>query len=322
MPKEIIFRFLNEINKSKEKNKMKKLNGITVAMITPFDDNDRVDVQMVQNLTEMLIAKGVDCLYPCGTTGEMLRMTVEERKLVAETVVKTAAGRVTLFIKVGCMRQDDTITLAQHAKQIGADGIGVVTPQFFGLNDREMEEYYVAVAQSVPGFPVYLYNIPQCASNDIKPDIVKRILARTDNVIGIKYSFADMVRTVEYINSAKGFSVLHGCDKLLVSLLDMGCDGTVSGCACAFPEPFVACMAAYRDGKMEEARAWNRVCVRFVDALRAGSNMSFFKEALTARGLCGGKMRAPQLDLTDEERDGMISELKTICEESGISFSL
>lgn len=301
---------------------MKKLHGITVAMVTPFDQQGQVDVPAVQALTQMLIEKDVDCLYPCGTTGEMLRLSVEERKLVAETVVKTAAGRVTVFVHVGCMRQDDTITLARHAREIGADGIGVVTPQFFGLNDREMEEYYVAVANSVPDFPVYLYNIPQCAANDLKPAVVKRVCERCANIVGIKYSFADMARTLEYIAAKEGFSVLHGADKLLTSILDMGCEGTVSGCACVLPEPYVACLKAYKEGNMEEARKWNRVCVKVTDTLRGGSNMSFFKEAITARGLTGGVMRAPQLDIPAEEAQAMVADLKKICADAGIAFAL
>lgn len=301
---------------------MKKLHGVTVAMVTPFDTDGKVDVSALKALTETLVEKGVDCLYPCGTTGEMLRLSVEERKLVAETVVKTAAGRVTVFIHVGSMRQNDTIALAKHAQSIGADGIGVVTPQFFTVNDLEMEAYFVAVAESVPNFPVYLYNIPQCAANDLKSEVVARICERCANVVGIKYSFADMGRTLQYLSAKEGFSVLHGMDKLLVSLLDMGCDGTVSGCAGVVPEPYVACMKAYRDGDMAEARKWNRVCVKVTDILRGGSNMSYFKEAITARGLNGGVMRAPQLDISAEERDGMVADLKQVLGEAGIPFAL
>ncbi|MBR1820748.1 MAG: dihydrodipicolinate synthase family protein [Clostridia bacterium] len=301
---------------------MKKLHGVTVAMVTPFDTDGGVDVAALRTLTNALVEKGVDCLYPCGTTGEMLRLTVEERKLVAETVVQAAAGRVTVFIHVGSMRQDDTIALARHAQEIGADGIGVVTPQFFTVNDREMEAYFVAVARSVPGFLMYLYNIPQCAANDLKPEVVARVCAQCDNVVGIKYSFADMARTLQYIAVKDGFSVLHGMDKLLVSLLDMGCEGTVSGCAGVVPEPYVACMKAYRAGDMEAARRWGRVCVRVTDILRGGSNMSFFKEAITARGLKGGVMRAPQLDIPADERDAMIADLKQALADAGIAFEL
>ena len=73
---------------------MKKLFGVTTSMTTPFDERDRVDVAALEAMTDFSIAKGTDCLYPCGTTGEMHLMSCEERELVAETVVRRAAGRV------------------------------------------------------------------------------------------------------------------------------------------------------------------------------------------------------------------------------------
>lgn len=79
---------------------MKKLYGVTVAMVTPMTADQQPDYSAVADLTEKLVNRGVNCLYPCGTTGEMLKLTLEDRKQVAETVVKTAAGRVRVFIHV------------------------------------------------------------------------------------------------------------------------------------------------------------------------------------------------------------------------------
>lgn len=302
---------------------MKELYGITVAMVTPFTEDGRVDLEGVAQLTQMLIDKGVNCLYPCGTTGEMLRMSVEERKQVAQTVVNTAAHRVNVFIHCGAMNQEDTIELVKYSQQIGADGAGVVTPVFFGANDRELEEYYVAVADAAPDFPIYLYNIPQCAANDLKPEVAERVAKRCKNVVGIKYSFADINRTINYINVNGGnFSVLHGCDRALIAMLALGCKGTVSGIAGVFPEPFVEAYAAYEHGDLPLAQKCQKVCVKLVDALRGGSNMSYFKEALKMRGIAAGHMRKPQLDLPQEEIDALRAQLESICAEAGISIRL
>ena len=302
---------------------MKELFGVTVAMVTPITKDNRVDPEGVAQLTDMLIEKGVNCLYPCGTTGEMLRLSVAERKLVAETVVKTADKRVNVFVHCGCMNQEDTIELVKHARDIGADGAGVVTPEFFGLNDREMEEYYVAVASAVPDFPIYLYNIPQCAANDLKADVAQRIAKRCPNVVGIKYSFADIVRTVDYININEGnFSVLHGHDRAMVAMLALGCKGTVSGIAGIYPEPFVAAYQAYMAGDLHKAQQYQKICVKFVDALRGGSNMSYFKEALKMRGINAGYMRAPQLDLPEDEVAALRIQLQAICDEAGLKMEL
>lgn len=287
---------------------MKHLYGVTTAMVTPFGQDGTIDYDKVERLTEFLIEKGVHCLYPLGTTGEMLRLSVAERKKVAETVVRKAAGRVTVFIHVGAMTQDDTIGLARHASEIGADGIGVVTPAFFGANDRELEHYFVTVASSVPAsFPVYLYNIPQCAANDLKAEVAERVAARCANVIGIKYSYPDFLRTNEYLSVRGGdFSVMQGSDRLFLAALAMGCEGVISGVSCVYPEPFVAVYNAFAEKDLEKARTMQRIAIQYCETLKSGSNMSYFKEALKLRGIDAGCMRAPQLDLPEAE----IADLK------------
>jgi 4-hydroxy-tetrahydrodipicolinate synthase len=286
---------------------MKRLYGVTTAMVTPFDENGNVELDKMEKLTEFLISKGVHCLYPLGTTGEMLRLSVQERKWIAETVVKAANHRVTVFIHVGAMNQNDTIDLAQHAHEIGADGIGVVTPVFFSANDKELEEYFVKVASSVPeDFPVYLYNIPQCSANDLKAEVVQRIANRCKNVIGIKYSYPDFLRTNEYLAINNGeFSVVHGTDRLFLAALAMGCEGTVSGVSCVYPEPFVAIYNAFKENDLPKARKIQNIAIKFCEILKNGSNMSYFKEALKMRGIDVGHMRAPQLDITSEEIESL-----------------
>lgn len=296
---------------------MKYLHGVTTAMVTPFNTDGSVNLEKVAQLTEFLITKGVNCLYPLGTTGEMLKLSITERKAVAEKVVKTAAGRVTVYIHVGAMNQEDAIELAKHAHQIGADGIGAVTPVFFGANDREMEAFYVAVANSVPeDFPVYLYNIPQCAANDLKADVAQRIASACKNVVGIKYSYPDFLRTAEYLNINNGnFAVMFGPDRLFLPALAMGCAGTVSGVSCVYPEPFVALYKAFQDGDLEKARRIQKVAVKYCEALKNGSNMSYFKEGLKMRGIDAGHMKAPQLDLPEEEIRDLQRKLAEIDQE-------
>lgn len=299
---------------------IKKLYGITVAMITPFDEHDQVDLEKLAALTEMLIKKGVHCLYPCGTTGEMLRLSVAERKAAAETVVKTAAGRVPVYIHCGAMQEADTEELMRHAEAIGADGAGVVTPQFFTANDRELKSYYQRLAAAVPELPVYLYNIPQCAANDLSAELVKELYETCPNIIGIKYSFADINRTIDYLGTAPEFSVLHGCDRALTGMLALGCDGVVSGVSCVFPELFTAVYDAYQRGDRKEAARLQKYAVRVCDVLKRGSNMAYFKAGLECRGMGPMHMRRPQLDLPEEEKQNLRRELEAIAAEAGVDI--
>ena len=293
---------------------MKTLHGVTVAMVSPFDAADQVDELALRKLTNFLIEKQVDCLYPLGTTGEMFRLSPSERKRMAEVVVEEANRRLPVFIHVGAMRMDETLELARHAHQIGADGIGAVTPSYFGVNDREMEEYYVAISKAVPkNFPVYVYNIPQLSANDLKPAVIERILARCPNVIGLKYSYADMARTLEYLRIKEGkFAVIHGADHLFHSLLVMGCAGTVSGIAGVYPEPFVEVYKAFKEEDQQRAMKYQGIAARLGKILKGGSNMAYFKEALRRRGIDVGHMRKPQLDLTATEKTQLGKELEQI----------
>jgi 4-hydroxy-tetrahydrodipicolinate synthase len=299
---------------------MKHLYGVTTAMVTPFTKTGEVDLEKVVNLTEFLISKGVHCLYPLGTTGEMLRLSVKERKQVAETVVKQAANRVTVFIHVGAMNEEDTIELAKHASEIGADGIGVVTPMFFGANDNELETYFTKVAHSVPSdFPLYLYNIPQCSSNDLTAEVAQKVAETCKNVIGIKYSYPDYLRVNNYLNINDGnFSVLPGTDRLFLAALAMGCEGVVSGVSGVYPEPFVETYNAFKANDLEKARKMQKVAIQYCEALLNGSNMSYFKEALKLRGIDVGGMRSPQIDLTEEEVKELDDKLNSIRPKSSV----
>jgi 4-hydroxy-tetrahydrodipicolinate synthase len=295
---------------------MKKLYGVITAMVTPFDVNGKVDTNAIRKHVDFLIEGGVDCLYPLGTTGEMHLMSVEERKLVAETVISQNNKRLTAYVHVGALSQADTIELAKHAYDIGADGIGVVTPAYFKMTDREMEEFYVAVAGSVPAdFPVYAYNIPQLSGNDLKPEVLERAVKRASNIIGIKYSLPDMNRTVHYgrINN-NNFSVVQGADTLMSASLLLGCDGIVSGCSSVFPEIFSRVYKAYAKGEYEEAAKLQKLATYAAETIKAGSNMSYFKEGLKLRGIDMGSMRKPLLDIQGEELEAFKIEFKKCLE--------
>ena len=288
---------------------MQLLYGVVVPMTTPFDKKGNVNISALEQQTEFLIDKEVHGLYPCGTTGEMLLMSLDERELVAETVVKKTAGRIPVFIQCGAIATKDTLRLAAHAKSIGADGIGVVTSSFFGINDKAMIEYYKTIAKSLPNdFPIYLYNIPQCSTNDIKPEICEKLVQSCPNIIGIKYSGNDPTRVLEYIKiNNYNFSVLVGPDRHFLQYMVVGCTGTVSSTAGIIPEIFVGIYNAYQTGDMDKALELQRKANDVIDILKAGTNLSMYKEAQVIRGLARTYVRPPLLDITEMERKELAS---------------
>jgi dihydrodipicolinate synthase/N-acetylneuraminate lyase len=113
-------------------------------------------------------------------------------------------------------------------------------------------------------------------------------------VIGLKYSYADMARTLEYLRIDEGkFAVIHGAEHLFLSMLAMRCIGTVSGVAGIYPEPFVDVYRAFKAGDLQRAITYQGIAARLNKTLRDGSNMAYYKAALRRRGIAAGHMRAP-----------------------------
>src|SRR5699024_3714438 len=291
---------------------MKKLYGVTTAMTTPMHKDESVNLEELEKLINFLIERGVDCLYPLGTTGEMFKLSVEERKEVAERVITSAAGRVTVFIHVGAMTLKDTLVLAKHAYESGADGIGVVTPSFFSANEEELEFFYTTVAQAIPEyFPMYLYSIPQLSGNELPVSVVEKPADKHKNIIGIKYSYPDFLMLQEYQQVRNGnFSVLTGTDALFIPAMAMGCDGVISGVSGVYPEPFVEVLAALKNNDLERAKEIQKDALKLIHLLKAGANMSYFKKALETRGIQAGSVRAPQIDIDEKTESLLHEELK------------
>lgn len=292
---------------------MKKLFGTVVPIITPFTVEDRIDVDSLNNLTEYIIEGGLQCLYPCGTTGEMLLLDPDERMLILETVIKKAGGRIPVFAQAGAMTLKDTVKLARHAVSAGADGIGVVTPSYFKLSDDGLVDYYTAVAESVPeDFPVYLYAIPQNAVNDINLSTAAQIASACKNVVGIKYSFPDMTRIQEFMTINRGdFSVLVGPDHLFHAVCAAGGDGTVSGNAMILREHYAALWNAIQSGDNKLSSVIQRRTNMLNNILCRKNNISAYKSILCRKGIIASShMRAPMESLTDSEVAMMAAELE------------
>lgn len=303
---------------------MKKLYGVTVALITPISrENQEVDYDLLKQHVERLVAKGVHCIYCCGTDAEMYHLTTEERKKIAETVVSSAKGKVVVYVHCGAMRQEDTLELVKHAESAGADGVGLVTPSYYPMTERELIQFYTTMANAVKAdFPLYVYNIPQLAVNDIKPETVQKLVEKCPNIVGIKYNYPNINQTLDYLNINNGdFSVLQGDDRVLTAWLSMGCSGTVAGSANVFPEPLVKGYQAFMDGDIREALKQANIAAEFIDAMK-NDDIAYFKAGLKVRGIDVGTMKEPLLELDKDALNELKIKLENICKKHNIPLQL
>ena len=294
---------------------MQKLYGTVVPIVTPLTDEDTIDVESLKSLVDYVIDGGLQCLYPCGTTGEMMYLTVEERKLVAEVTVAQAAKRVPVFVHVGAWNLKDTIELAQHAEKIGADGIGVVTPAFYKLSDQGLIDFYVAVANSVSkDFPVYMYASPQNAINDVNAAVCEAVAKQCPNVLGIKYSYPDFTKLQQFlmVNDEK-FSVLVGPDHLFEALCAVGGDGVVSGNAMIVREHYAAIWDAVQKKDYDLATKLQRRTNVLNATMCAINNIAAYKVILKEEGIIKtSNMRRPMENLTPDQEKALLDEMNRL----------
>jgi 4-hydroxy-tetrahydrodipicolinate synthase len=283
----------------------KRMQGVVIAAITPMNPDGSVDYEGVEAFAEYLSQSGVNCLYPNGTNGESLLLTKEEREKIAEIFVKTSRGRVPVFIQCGAMTTEETASHAQHAVKIGADGIGIMTPAFFTMDDEGLFQYFSAAIAPLPeDFPVYIYNIPGCTGNDVSPALLARLLKTFPNVRGIKFSKPDLMRLQDYMLACERKpDLLIGCDSLALCCMDLGGAGWVSGPGAVFADCFVRMYREIQEGDWAAAKKTQKQIADLGKAMAGIPEIPAIKYMLCKLGVIRYDVcRAPLRKLTDEEK--------------------
>lgn len=282
----------------------KRLFGVVIPTITPMNENGTIDEESAASFYDYLIKAGVNGLYPNGTNGESLLLTKEERQLVAEIAVRTNAGRIATFIQCGSMTTAETASHAKHSAEIGADGIGVMSPAFFPMDDESLFKYYSDVVSGLPDqFPVYVYNIPGCTTSDVKPELLNRIMKTYPNVVGIKFSSPNLIRIEDYfVKTEKTPDLLIGCDSLFLQCLITGGVGTVTGPGSIFHERFTRLYKQYCEKDFSGAMETQKQIVKTDRALDGIPGIPALKALLKMRGIIRTDVcRAPLRPLRKDE---------------------
>ncbi len=288
---------------------MKTMSGTCVPMITPMTESEDVDFDSLERLTEYLTGCGCSALYPCGTTGEVVNLTLDERRRIVRTVVDAARGRIPVFAQVGGLPTRDSARLAMDAWHAGADGIGILTPTYYPLDDREMLDYYIRVAGSVPkDFPVYIYGIPGMAVNRLSPSLVEKIADACENIIGIKYSVSDILTLMSFKRIRNNcFRVLVSPAQMLLPALAIGADGIVSGNCNVFSEDINEMFRLFKEKETAKCRALQERLSLIAEAM-ADKEAAKCKALLCRKGVIkSDAMRGPQRKLNEAEKNELFS---------------
>ena len=268
------------------------LRGALAAALTPLrDGGESLDEEAVGPYVDFLSAGGVDGLLVLGTTGEGFLLPLEQRSRAAQLFVEAAGGRLQVAVHCGAQSTWDTVELAAHASDIGADGVAVMAPPYFMLDEAELLAHFTAAARACAPTPFYVYEFAARSGYPVPTAVLERLRDDAPNFRGLKVSDTPWERFAPYL--IEGLDVFVGPEALIPDGMRGGAAGAVSALASVFPE-LVA--AAVRDPAKADLSPVRESLERFPFQAAA-------KVTLAWRGVpVGPDVRRPLRTLTDDER--------------------
>jgi len=293
---------------------MFKPEGILPALVTPFTaDGKSVDKERLRALVDHCIGMGVHGVVPCGTTGEFVNMTDDEKKAVIKVVVDQVNGRVPVIAGTGSSGTDQTVEMTKYAKDAGVTAALIVTPYYLKPADRGIYEHYSTIASEVD-LPIILYNIPQCTGVDLPWQMVED-LAQIPNVVGVKDSSGQLKFILAVLEKVRDkINVLCGHDEVVVAGLAAGCSGAILASANVIADVWIQIYNHVKKGELQQAREL-QYKVQKIARIIAGSGAVGTKAALNMMKIKVGPVRKPLSvggELTYESREELRLDLEKI----------
>jgi len=284
------------------------------ALVTPFTNDGReLNEEQLRSLVSRCIEQGVSGVVPCGTTGEFVNLTVDEKKRLIDIVVDEVNGRVAVVAGTGASGTDQALEMTKYAKDAGADAALIVTPFYLKPTDRGIHEHFYTIATEVD-LPIILYNIPQCTGVWLTWQMVED-LAEIPNIVGLKDSSGELKYILAVLEKVRDkINVMCGYDEVVLSALAAGASGAILASANFIPDVWVEIYNSVQKGSLERAREL-QFKVQKIARIIAKSGAVGAKEALNMMDMKVGPVRRPLSvggELTYEEREELRLDLEKI----------
>ena len=287
------------------------LSGSYVALITPFHPDGSVNFEKLAELCEWHVQNGTDGIVALGTTGESSTMTHEEDDAVIRRVLDTVNGRIPVIAGTGSNCTETAIMKSKAARDMGADGILVITPYYNKANEKGMYRHFADVADAV-GLPTILYNVPGRTGCSLSVECVEA-LSKLPNVRGIKEASGNISYTAKIARLVNDeFELLSGNDDMIVPILSLGGSGVISVLANICPRQTHEIVASYLEGDVTRARELQLKYLELINALFIEVNPIPVKEAMNMLGLEAGGYRLPLCEMEDKNRETLKKALRVL----------
>jgi 4-hydroxy-tetrahydrodipicolinate synthase len=285
---------------------MPELGRLLTAMVTPFDDEGKVDYEQAKKLALALLDSGSDGLVVVGTTGESPTITWDEEFRLFKEIKQAVGGRGSVVAGTGSNNTSEALEATREAEKIGVDACLLVVPYYNKPSQEGLYQHFKTIAAGT-GLPCIPYNVPSRTITSLASDTVVR-LSQIDNIIGIKEASGNLVQIADIIRRAReGFLVWSGNDSDTFPIMTLGGYGVISVASHLVGKQIREMMDSLLGGDIARAASRHRDLLPLVNSLFLVSNPSPLKYALNQVGFRVGKPRLP-LTEPDEKTAAVIRD--------------
>lgn len=277
--------------------------GSGVALVTPMHPDGRINYEKLEQLVDWHVAEGTDALIICGTTGEAPTLKMEEHLEAIRVAVCRAAGRIPIIAGTGSNDTAHCIQSCRSAKELGADGLLLVTPYYNKTTQNGLVAHYEAVAAATD-LPLILYNVPSRTGLNIQPDTAARMYREIDTVVGLKQASPDLAAT-GYLASISDIPIYSGNDDLTVPMLSLGGVGVITVLGNVVPAVTRDICRLWFAGQTDQSRDLFLQWMDLAQGLFTEVNPIPVKAAMNAMGMEVGGCRMPLCDMSHDAFDKM-----------------
>ena len=292
------------------------MRGCATALVTPFRGNGAVDLERVRALAERQMRGGVRLLVPCGTTGESVTMSAEERVGVIAATIEVArqhGGRV--IAGTGSNSTAATVEQSVRARELGADAVLVVAPYYNKPTQEGLYQHFRAAALAVAPLPVVIYNVPGRTSSNISAGTTLRLAREVPNVVAVKEASGNLAQIMEILRERpRDFLVLSGDDALTLAMIALGADGLISVASNEAPREMSRLIDTALGGDWAAARKLHYKLLPLMDVNFVETSPGPVKAAMALMNLLEENLRLPLVPVTDATR----AQVRGVLEELGL----
>ena len=284
--------------------------GVCTALITPFSEG-KINYRKLEELIDWQVASGIGAIVIGGTTGESATLSQSEQMRLIGHAVQYTQKRCKIIAGTGSNNAEHALELSEFANSVGADGLLVVTPYYNKSNEQGLISYYTEIADRVT-IPLILYNVPSRTGVDLSERIYYT-LSQHPNIGGVKEASGNLGKIARIIaQCGDQLPVWSGNDEQTIPIMALGGKGVISVLSNVAPRKTLEMVAAFQDGKTQEAGDLQCKLMEMIDALFCEVNPIPVKTAMNLMGLEVGPTRAPLASMEPEHEARLLAALESL----------